>query len=458
MVDKTLQAMRSGGIYDQIGFGFHRYSTDSIWLVPHFEKMLYDQALMALAYLEAHRATGREEYAETAREVFEYVLRDMVSPEGVFYCAEDADNEGTEGKFYIWKEKEIRSTLDGDDADLAVKLFGVTRGGNFEGSNILHLAQSLDQAASSTLGITSADLQARMESIRRALLKVRDERVRPYRDDKILADWNGLMIGALARGAQVLGDSTYSQAATRAANFLLSKMRKRDGRLLHRYRDGETAIEATLDDLAFMIWAPTELYEATFEPSYLRAALELKEDLVKHFWDEGTGGFYLSPDDGEELLVRQKEGYDGAIPSGNSVAMLALMRLGRMLGDPDLEEKASQVGNSFANEVIVTPSGYTQMLVALDFSIGPNYEVVIAGDPEAEDTVRMIEVVTKQFLPNKVVLLSPADARSSNVFDLVDFLKDYGSMNGQATAYVCQNYACKKPTTDAGELVRMLSE
>jgi len=414
MVDKTLHAMRNGGIYDHVGFGFHRYSTDSQWLAPHFEKMLYDQALLAIAYTEAYQATGREEYAQTAHEIFTYILRDMTAPEGGFYSAEDADSEGEEGKFYLWTNYEIQRVLLGEEADLAVRVFNISEGGNFvdevagrkSGRNILHLTKSIDELASD-MSTSAPDLRARIEGILEKLFAYREKRIHPHKDDKILTDWNGLMVAALAKGAQVFDEPRYASTAKRAADFILKNVRTSEGRLLHRYRDGEAALTAHVDDYAFLIYGLLELYEATFDVNYLKIALELNEDLIQHFWDHDNGGFYFTADDGESLLIRQKEIYDGAIPSGNSVAMLNLLRVGRITAKADSEEKAVKIGQAFYRNVRQLPSAYTQLMVAVDFGVGPSYEVVIAGGSQADDTKQMLNVIRGLFVPNKIVILRP---------------------------------------------------
>lgn len=464
MVEKTLQAMRRGGIYDHVGFGFHRYSTDAAWVVPHFEKMLYDQALIAVAYIEAYQATGKKEYRETAREIFTYVLRDMTAPEGGFYSAEDADSDGEEGKFYVWTDDEIRRALGEEKAELVIKVFGIQKEGNFReeatraktGRNILYLQQPLSEAAAE-LRISEQELEGRLEEARQKLFEVRVRRVHPFKDDKILTDWNGLMIAALAKGAQVLNNPQYAEAAGRAAEFILSRMRDAAGRLLHRYREGEAAVPAFLDDYAFLTWGLIELYEATFAPHYLEEALALNNTLVEHFWDDQNGGLYFTAAGAADIPVRQKDAYDGAIPSGNSVAMLNLLRLGRMTANSELEEKAAQIGRAFSAGVIESPASYTQMMAALDFALGPAYEVVIAGDPQAADTQEMLTALRRRFIPNKVVLFRPTGEEIPEITQVAGFTRELSAREGKATAYVCRNYHCEIPTTDASEMLLLLS-
>ncbi|MGZ3593617.1 MAG: thioredoxin domain-containing protein [Syntrophales bacterium] len=464
MVVKTLHAMRSGGIYDHVGFGFHRYSTDERWLVPHFEKMLYDQAMLAMAYTEAYQVTRDEFFKRTACEIFTYVLRDMKSRSGAFYSAEDADSEGEEGKFYFWTEDEIKGLLGPAEAELLIKVFQVDKAGNFVdqlrgtriGQNILHTKKPAHELASS-LGISEDSLRHRLSAARLSLFSARDKRVRPYKDDKILTDWNGLMIAALAKGAQVFMDKAYLKAAQKAVNFILDNMREIDGRLYHRHREGESAIMANLDDYAFLIWGLIECYEASFDASFLKRALGLQEALTKHFWDKENGGYYFTPDDGEDLIIRKKESYDGAIPSGNSVAMLNLVRLSRLTGNAQLEAQAVDISRALAGHVGRVPMGHTQFMVALGFLLYPSYEIVIAGSPKADDTERMLRGLREHFLPNAVVLLCSPEDESSDIVDMAPFTKDLKAVKDMATAYVCTNFSCHSPTTYVTEMLRLLN-
>jgi uncharacterized protein YyaL (SSP411 family) len=463
MVEKTLQAIRRGGIYDHVGFGFHRYSTDRRWLVPHFEKMLYDQALLAVAYIEAFQAAGKEEYALTAREIYTYLLRDMTDDGGGFYSAEDADSEGEEGKFYLWTPVEIREDLAPEEADFIMKVFNINENGNFTdeaagrktGRNILNLAGPLPDIAAG-LNLSLPELRQRLESARQTLFDYREKRVHPHKDDKVLSDWNGLMIAALAKGARVLDEPAYADAARRAVDFIFGKMIDSEGRLLHRYRDGEAAIPGHLDDYAFLIHGLFELYETTFNVTYLEKALTLNAYLLEHFWDGKNGGFYFTADDGEGLLVRQKEIYDGAIPSGNSIAMLNLLRLGRITASSSLEEKAAGIGRAFVGNVRQAPSAYTQLMIAVDFAVGPSYEVVIAGDWQAAETREMLQAIRSRFIPNKVIVWLPPGPESSEVIRLAPFTTDHKMIQDRATAYVCTNYECKLPTTNTAEMLSLL--
>ena len=464
MVEKTLLAMRNGGMYDHVGFGFHRYSTDAEWLVPHFEKMLYDQALLAMAYTEAYQATRKVIYRTTSREIFSYVLRDMTSPEGGFYSAEDADSEGEEGAFYLWTPDEIRHVLDNEEADMVIKAFSIHDDGNFveqtlgkkTGKNILHLEGSWHSLAAD-LRISEEDVEKRLERARQKLFAAREKRIHPHKDDKILTDWNALMIAAFAKGAQVFDDPLLVKAARNSADFILTTLRTPAGRLLHRYRDGEAAIHAHVDDYAFLIWGLIELYEATFEEIYLHAALSLNEQLVERFWDQDKGGFYFTAHDNEELLVRQKEIYDGALPSGNSVAMLNLLRLSRMTGLHRLEDMATRIVQAFSRSIRQSPAVYTQLLVAQDFRIGPSFEVVIAGTSDADDTTAMIHALRAPFVPNKVVLFRPAEQDAPGITEIAEFTKNQSCINGKAAAYVCVNHTCSLPTTDTHTMLDLLN-
>ena len=453
MAEKTLRAMRVGGIFDQIGFGFHRYSTDAEWLVPHFEKMLYDQALLALAYTEAFQATGAGKFKVTAKESLAYVLRDLASPEGGFYAAEDADTEGEEGKFYLWTEEEIKKALPPADADLAVRLFGVKAGGNYaeagrkrNGRNILHLAEPLDQVASESQ-LTVDELILRLGRIRNMLFKAREKRVRPAKDDKILADWNGLMIAALAKASSVLGEPRYLQAAVKAAGFFLEKMRDKNGTLYHRYAKGERAIEGFVDDYAFLVWGLMEIYESSFEEAYLEKAVELTNTMISRFWDSEDDGFYITAKDADNAVPRRKEVYDGAVPSGNSVALLNLLRLSLLGGDAKFKELASQVIRVFSEDVKRSPAAHTFMLVGVDFAVGPAYNVILVGDPQEDSMQRMLGALKTRYLPNMVVSMRPAGKTGLG----------YEKIEGKATAYVCRDQTCMPPTNEPEKMLQLLS-
>lgn len=457
MVEKTLQALRRGGIYDHIGFGFHRYSTDRAWLLPHFEKMLYDQSLLAISYLEAYQITGNQGYADTAREVFSYVAENMRAREGGFYSAEDAESEGEEGKVYVWTPAEVRKVLSRSEAELAIRIFNIEDGGNFvdqgtgerTGSSIIHMKQARAEIAAE-MGIEDSDLERRLEAARKKLLAARKERVQPSKDDKVLTDWNGLMMAALAKGAQVLQDSTYSRLASEAADFILNTLGNSRGGLLKRFRDGEARLPAFADDYAYFIWGLLELYEATFEVRYLETALELNDYLLDHFWDEEQGGLFFSEagaDDVGKLIVRRKEVYDGALPSGNSVAALNFLRLSRMTGRQGLEDKAWATIRAFSGQAGEVPWAYTQLLTVLDFALGPSHEIVVVGKRTGRDTAVILSDLQRLFLPNSVLLLKTADEEKPAMDEIAPFMTGYRGRPGRATVYVCQDFSCQAPTS-----------
>ncbi len=451
MVEKTLEEMRNGGICDHLGFGFHRYSTDRKWLVPHFEKMLYDQALLSIAYLEAFQATGNEKYSTAANEIFTYVLRDMTSNIGGFFSAEDADSEGVEGKFYVWSLSELREILGEKDAKIFASAYNIHNEGNFHdeltraltGKNILHITEPLSEDNS-------------LELMRQKLFNFREKRIPPYKDDKILTDWNGLMIAAMAIGGRVLGVDSYTTGAKRAAGFI-TKYLKRDNRLLKRYREGEASLPAHLDDYAFMIWGLIELYESTFDAAYLKEAYSLNRTQIELFWDDTNGGFYFTSKEEEELLIRRLELYDGATPSGNSVSALNNLRLARITGDSHFEEVAKKIACAYSNELKQSPIAFTQMLIAMDFAFGQSLEIVIAGDSEAADTQRMLNALRKAFIPNKVVVLHPLE-EYQDIETMAPYIKENKSIDGKATAYVCRDYTCQSPVTSSEEMIALAQE
>ncbi len=463
MVETTLQAMRTGGIYDHIGYGFHRYATDAVWLLPHFEKMLYDQALLIMAYTEAYLATGHEEYAQTAREVISYVLRDMTSSEGGFYSAEDADSEGVEGKFYVWKTAEIRDVLGEELADLFIDVYNLRDEGNFReeatgertGANIPHLTKSWEDLAAQH-NRPVAELRTDLETARQKLFTIREQRVHPYKDDKILTNWNGLMIAALAKAGQAFAEEKYISAARQAEKFITEELRDQNGNLLHRYRNGSAGIQGNCDDYAFFVWGLIDLYEATFDLQYLRRAVELTRQMMEHFWDADDGGFYLAAESQDDLIVRQKEIYDGAVPSGNSVAASNMIRLARLTGETRWEDHAAQLMQAFSGQVAQGPANHTVLLQAVDFVLGPSHEVVIVGSPERSDTQAMLQSLRERFLPRKVVLLKGPSDTGTKLGDFAEFTKTQEAIDGQATAYVCQNFACALPTTDPQKMVSLI--
>jgi uncharacterized protein len=451
-VETTLRRMADGGIYDHLGGGFARYSVDAYWLVPHFEKMLYDNALLARIYLEAHQATGDPFYRRVAEETLDYVLRDMTSPDGGFYSAEDADSEGEEGKFYVWTPKEIEGVLDPDDARLALRYWDVTEGGNFEGKNILNVPRPLEVVADE-FGLAPEELWDRIVDIREKLLAFRAERVRPGRDEKVLAAWNGLMLRAFALAARVTGRDDYREAARRNATFLLENM-KADGRLHRSHKDGRARFNGYLEDYAMVADGLVGLYEATFETRWLAEADNLCDAMNELFWDEERRAFYDTPADHEELVTRPRDVYDNATPSGNSVAVEVMLRLALLLDRNDYRERAGEVLEEMGGGMEKIPSAFGRLLAALDFATSGTREIALIGDPEAPGTKALLDTIYTRYLPNKVVAgRAEDDAESAG---LIPLLAQRPARDDKATAYVCEGYACQAPTTDPEELARQL--
>lgn len=459
MVENTLDRMHRGGLYDHIGYGFARYSTDERWLVPHFEKMLYDNALLTMTYIEAYQATGKRKYADIAEQVIAYVLRDMTDPEGGFYSAEDADSEGEEGKFYVWTPDEVTQVLGEEEGELYCRVYDITGTGNFEGHSIPNLIDATVETSARRMQLDVTELNTRLETSRRKLFEHREQRIHPHKDDKILTSWNGLMIMALAKAAKALHKPEYVEAARKAADFILTKLRREDGRLLARYRDGEAAYLGYVDDYAFLVWGLIELYEASFDHTLLQQAVELNRDMLRLFWDEEKGGLFFYGEDGERLFTRPKEIYDGAMPSGNSAAALNLHKLARYTYDAALSQKAEEQLKAFAGSVEKYPSGHALFLMAVDFAFGAPSEIVIAGDPAKEETQAMIREVHRAFLPNTLTILHPVGvAGAEEVGRLIPLVQDKRPLGGRATAYVCENYACQSPVSNLEELRELLQD
>jgi len=451
IVRKTLDGMALGGIYDHIGFGFARYSTDEKWLVPHFEKMLYDNALLALAYLECYQVAHFRKDAQITQEIFTYVLRDMTSPEGGFYSAEDADAEGEEGKFHVWTPQEIEAVLDKETAVKYCAVYDITSQGNFEGKNIPNLLQGNIKNLALENALSEDEVFQSLDSARQTLFATREKRIHPHKDDKILTAWNGLMIAALAKGAQVLGNNAYLEAAEKATNFILTHLRRGDGRLMARYREGDAAYLGYLDDYAFFIWGLLELYSASGKTQYLQYSLQLQEEQNRLFWDEEGGGYYLTGSDAEELLFRPKESYDGALPSGNSITALNLLRLGRLTGDERWERKAEQQLLDFRTVLEEHPSGYTAFLQALQFALHPTQELILAGSLDSVELPEIRQLFFSTFRPYASLLY-----QEGNLSEIVPWIQDYPLDPSQITAYLCQNFTCQRPVHQIEELKTLL--
>ncbi|PKL88150.1 MAG: thioredoxin domain-containing protein [Ignavibacteriae bacterium HGW-Ignavibacteriae-2] len=465
IVIKTLTEMRNGGIFDHIGYGFHRYSTDKKWLLPHFEKMLYDQAMLSFAYIETYQVTGDVFFSETAEHIFEYILRDMTNDEGGFYSAEDADSEGEEGKFYVWSIDEVKSILDNDSADVFIKMYNLEADGNFAdeatggntGSNILHVKNDLNNAAYE-MGVDSLELKKQLLQMRNKLFEVRKKRIHPLKDDKILTDWNGLMIAALAKAGRVLDKPVYTNAAQKATKFICDNLQLPDGKLLHRYRNGSSEIQAHLDDYAFFIWGLIELYESTFESSFLLKAIELQNKQIELFWDESLGGFFFSSKDGEKLIVRNKDVYDGAIPSGNSVSYLNLIRLAKITAENHFNEYSKKLNKAFSSRVKESLPGSTMFLNALDFDFGPSTEIIFVGNKEDDKFNSLINDINKTFIPNCITIFVNEDLTNNPMLETAGYLKSYKTVENKFTVYVCRDYECGLPVTTSEKLFEMLKK
>ncbi len=455
MVEMTLKAMCSGGIHDQLGGGFHRYSTDPKWHVPHFEKMLYDQALLLMAFTEAWMATKNPLYKRTAEGIIAYVLRDLLSSEGAFRAAEDADSEGTEGAFYLWTRKELDDVLGPRDGLYAAAFFGVEEGGNPVSSdtgskkNILRLKPG---------EMENQHDPARIASMRTRLLSERGRRPRPGRDGKILTDWNGLMIAALAQSSRAFNIPEYYESAVTAMHLILNRLRQAHGGLLHRYCDNEAAIAAFADDYAFIIHALIELYETSFDPAWLEEAVALNSYLGLHFSDTERGGFFTVSDEGEPLIVRTKEIYDGAIPSANSMMLSNLVLLGHVTGDQRYEELASRLADGFCGVVSRSPSSFCFYLCGLDHLLGPALDIVVAGSDADPVAQHMIRLVRDTYLPSHTIQFRRTPQINSVLDSLAPFTRTMTAQNGKATAYVCSGRACSAPVTDPDSLREILGK
>jgi len=447
MVEKTLTQIRLGGVYDQLGFGIFRYSTDATWLVPHFEKMLYDQALTAMAYTEAFQATAKERYGLAARETLDFVQRDFsAGGEGGFYSGIDADSEGEEGKFYLWTVDELFDALNTADAELAVHIYGLRPEGNFpggNGKNILHVAEPLEELAPYK-GLTLQELIDHLHDIRQQLYLARERRVHPAVDDKVLADWNGLMIAALSKTGNALNESRFIDSAEKTADFILHNLRKGDT-LFHRYAKGEVAIDGFLDDYAFVSYGLLQLYEATFKSRYLEAATDLAKTMITKFWDKKRGGFFQT-ENSPTGMPRIKQLYDGATPSGNSIALHDLVLLSRLADEPIYEQTARQMTKTFAEEIEASPDAYTSFLSALDFQTGPSFTVTLVGNLTDEGIQTMLKSLRERFLPRTIVTLRQPDNLGLG----------YQQLEGKATAYVCRDQTCLPATNSPATMNQQL--
>lgn len=461
MVTQTLDHMASGGIYDHIGGGFHRYATDRRWLVPHFEKMLYDNAQLASTYLGAYQVTGAERFAEVARETLHYVAREMTAPGGGFYSASDADSptpsgHEEEGYFFTWTPAELTEVLGADRARIVSTYFAVSDAGNFEGRNILNRPRDEAEVAAE-LGIPVAELRQQISTARAELYSARSKRPPPHRDDKILTSWNGLMISAFARAALVLGDEAYAQRAVAAADFILEELRKPDGKLLRSFKDGRAKHGGYLDDYAFLTQALLDLFEATSDAKWLREAVALQGLLDQHFWDDRSGGYFMTSDDHERLLARDKPSYDGAEPSGNAVALSNLLRLAMLTSDEAYRKRAERGFAAFSRDLTEAPDASPRMLAALDSYLDRSLEVFIV-EPSAEANAEpLVSRFRRTYLPNAVFAMVSEGSELTALAQLVPALAGKQALEGRVTAYVCERGRCELPTSNPAEFARQLA-
>ncbi|WP_369596381.1 thioredoxin domain-containing protein [Bacillus subtilis] len=451
-VTKTLDSMANGGIYDHIGYGFARYSTDDEWLVPHFEKMLYDNALLLTAYTEAYQVTQNSRYKEICEQIITFIQREMTHEDGSFFSALDADTEGEEGKYYVWSKEEILKTLGDDLGTLYCQVYDITEEGNFEGKNIPNLIHTKREQIKEDAGLTEKELSLKLEDARQQLLKAREERTYPHVDDKVLTSWNALMIAGLAKAAKVYQEPKYLSLAKDAITFIENKLII-DGRVMVRYRDGEVKNKGFIDDYAFLLWAYLDLYEASFDLSYLQKAKKLTDDMISLFWDEEHGGFYFTGHDAEALIVREKEVYDGAVPSGNSVAAVQLLRLGQVTGDSSLIEKAETMFSVFKPDIDAYPSGHAFFMQSVLRHLMPKKEIVIFGSADDPARKQIITELQKAFKPNDSILVAEHPDQCK---DIAPFAADYRIIDGKTTVYICENFACQQPTTNIEEAIQTL--
>ncbi len=453
IVEVSLQHMANGGIYDQLGGGFHRYSVDAEWLVPHFEKMLYDNALLSRLYLHTYLVTGNPFYERIVEETLDYVVREMVSPEGGFYSTQDADSEGEEGKFFTWTAEEIETALLPEDAQLFMLYYDVTRAGNFEGKNILHVERDAESVADEAL-VNIETLQASLKRSREMLFQLREKRVKPGRDEKILTSWNGLMLRSFAEAARYLDRPDYLQVAINNAEFLLREL-NRDGRLHRTYKDGRARLNGYLEDYTFLADGLLALYEASFHPHWFAEAQRLIDEAITLFADQQNGGFFDTGSDHEALISRPKDIMDNATPAGNSVAVDVLLRLAAFTGEEAYRRYADDYLRPIADIMVQHPQAFGHLLGALDFAVSQSKEIALIGDPQQPDTRALLEVVNTRYLPNSI--LACASLEDTVSIQSIPLLADRPMKDHKATAYVCQNFACQAPVNTPEDLDRLLS-
>ena len=453
IVEQTTNKMGNGGMYDQLGGGFHRYSVDAEWLVPHFEKMLYDNALLSSLYLHTYQVTKNPEARRIAEETLDYVMREMTGPDGGFYSSQDADSEGHEGKFFVWSHQEIVEALGDADADLFCNYYNVTEAGNFEGRNILNVTKPLEEVASDK-GISIEQLRATLATGRRKLFQIRERRIKPGRDEKVLTAWNGLMLASFAEAAAILERPDYRKIAEANANFLLNHL-QRDGLLLRTYKDGDAKLNAYLEDYACLIHGLISLYEATGMLQWIENAISLADRMIQEFWDDEAGGFFFTGNSHEQLIVRSKEFFDNATPSGNSIATLSLLRLSVLTGNEDYRRRATAVLRLLADQVRRYPSAFGLALTALDFYLGTPIEIAVVGQESDSRLAGLLRAVWQTYLPNRVIALSTEGIAEASA--VIPLLLNRDTLHTEPTAFVCQNYTCRAPARTPADLVNQLS-
>lgn len=447
MALNSLRMMRKGGIYDQVGFGFHRYSVDQKWLVPHFEKMLYDQGMLAIAYLEAFQATGDSSFRDVAEEIFNYVQREMTAPEGGFFSAIDADSEGSEGTYYLWTKSEISSLVGEKDLTTVCGFYNITDKGNFEGKNIPNLTLSPVEFASNN-GISEETLRVGLDKWRSQLLAVREQRVKPLRDEKILTSWNGLMVAAFARGFAVTGNRVYLELAESSLNFIKKRLTTSDGRLLRSFYAGEAEIPAFLEDYTFLVWGLIELYVATMKGEFLNEAISLSRETLRLFADDFSYGLFDTGNDAENILLRKKSSADGVIPSGNSVAAMNFLRLGKIAGRKNLIKEGEGILRSLMGDLLAQPIGYLHAAAALDYLLGIDVDITLVGRLDDPETEEMLRLIAMRFIPGLVLRFKDAETENA----------EYKALAGRASAYVCSNGICRPPVAGRDALEKLLDE
>ncbi len=461
----TLDKMYEGGIFDHIAGGFHRYSVDNQWLVPHFEKMLYDNAQLAVAYIEAFQATCNPRYARVAKQILAYEMGHMTGPEGEIFATEDADSEGKEGIFYLWSRDEISKILGRKETEILSRYYNVKESGNFssheeyhKGLNILHIRKD-PAAVAQELDMSEENLENALSGIRQKLADVRSKRVRPGLDDKVIASWNALMITAFARGYETFADERYLKASERAAVFMMDRMRTEDGKLLRIHRAGKSKLHGYLEDYAYTIRAFTDLYEACFDIGWLAAAEALTDEMISQFWEEKSASLFNTSHYHKNLIVRARSTNDSAIPSPAGMAIDSLLRLGKLLDKDDYLDKARRLLEAHQPYMEKAPQGYLTLLMGVDSLLNPSKEIVVVGPKGSGDTKKLLNAIHSLFLPNRVIaFLDPMDEEAERLADKIPLLRNRETVGGKSTAFVCENYACQRPVTTPDELIAQLSE